>query len=160
METIHAESIRRQEYLEGRIHEVTAIWEQEYDDRVKYDSNFKTFVRTVKVSTTIILPDAFYGGKTNAAKLHYSASKDEKIYYYIVRNEFPFNNRTKTYPLGHPTIVTKNFQNPRQFFGLMCCTILPPKLVVPCRSNKELTFPLFQTCVNSYNNAPCQHADE
>lgn len=44
METFHAETVKRQEYLEGQGHEGKAIWEHEYDDRAKYVSDFHTFV--------------------------------------------------------------------------------------------------------------------
>lgn len=69
-----------QEYLERQDYEVTAIWEHKHDNdqRVKFDSDFETFVKAVKACILINAREAFHGGSTNAAKLHHRVSKDEK----------------------------------------------------------------------------------
>lgn len=70
---------------------------------------------------------------------------------YVVCSEYVFINKTKTSSIAHPTVVTKIYQNPGHYFGVMYCTILPSKdfnfLVLPYRSTKKLTYPFCRTCV-------------
>jgi DNA polymerase type B, organellar and viral len=79
-------------------------------------------------------------------------------------SEYPYVNKTKVYPVGHPTVIKRNFGDVRNYFGLIQCDILPPRdlelPVIPYRANGKLTFPLCRTCVETQQNAPCQHIDQ
>ncbi|KAF8785195.1 hypothetical protein HNY73_010769 [Argiope bruennichi] len=74
----------------------------------------------------------------------------------------PFVNKYSPYPIGHPEIITSNFGDFSQYFGIVKCSILPPPRlyhpVLPYRSRGKLTFPLCSKCVETQNNI-CEHDD-
>lgn len=63
------------------------------------------------------------------------------------------------YPVGHPTIITKDFKNLNDYFGIAKVKILPPKEVyhpvLPYRSQGKLKFPLCATCAERETDDPC-----
>lgn len=67
------------------------------------------------------------------------------------------------YPVGHPVIVTKDFSDIANYFGIVKCTVLPPRKlyhpVLPYRAKEKLLFPLCRTCVEQ-NIAECNHSNE
>ena len=109
---------------------------------------------------------ALYGGRTNAAKLHHCWQGDEQIRYVRVdfTSLYPHVNRSKTVPTGHPEIITENFdENISNYFGLIKCTVLPPRglfhLVLPHHSQNKLMFALCKTCADTEDQMPCTHSD-
>ena len=66
--------------------------------------------------------------------------------------------------VGHPEIITENFADVSTYFGLIKCTVLPPRgllhPVLPYRTEGKLMFPLCKTCVDTLNQNPCTHTDE
>ena len=69
---------------------------------------------------------------------------------------------TKTV-IGRPRIITENFDDITTYFGLIKCTVLPPRglfhPVLPYRTQGKLMFPLCKTCVDTCNQAPCTHSE-
>ena len=65
--------------------------------------------------------------------------------------------------MGHPKIVTENFKDVQEYFGLINCTVLPPRglyhPVLPYRCNNKLVFPLCKTCAETKQQTSCQHTD-
>ena len=65
--------------------------------------------------------------------------------------------------VGHPRIITKNFDNISSYFGLVKCTVLPPRRlfhpVLPYRTQGKLIFPLCKTCADTCNQTPCTHTN-
>jgi hypothetical protein len=61
--------------------------------------------------------------------------------------------------LGHPTIITSDFRDMSDYFGLAKIKVLPPRKlyhpVLPYRSQGKLKFPLCQTCADAENQHPC-----
>ena len=72
-------------------------------------------------------------------------------------------NKYGEYPLGHPEIVTENFAPVEDYFGLVKCSVLPPRAlyhpVLPYRTQGKLIFPLCRTCADTLQQTPCQHGD-
>ena len=66
--------------------------------------------------------------------------------------------------MGHPQIITENFADISTYFGLIKCTILPPRgllhPVLPYRTPENLMFPLCKTCADTKNQNPCTHTDQ
>ena len=71
--------------------------------------------------------------------------------------------------MGHPQIITENFADISTYFGLIKCTVLPPRgllhPVLPYRTKDKCTkdklmFPLCKACVDTLNQNPCTHSDE
>ena len=65
--------------------------------------------------------------------------------------------------VGHPRIITENFEDISTYFGLIKCTVLPPRRlfhpVLPYRTQGKLMFPLCKTCADTCNQTPCTHTD-
>ena len=65
--------------------------------------------------------------------------------------------------VGHPRIITENFDDISTYFGLIKCTVLTPRRlfhpVLPYRTLGKLMFPLCKTCADTCNQAPCTHTD-
>ncbi|XP_055350336.1 uncharacterized protein LOC129596956 [Paramacrobiotus metropolitanus] len=164
MSKIYEETLQRDTYIRDMGHELFVIWEHEFDDQVKQVPDFADFVDEITVTQPINPRDAFFGGRTNATKLYHSVSNEEKIRYFDVCSEYPFVNKNKKYPIGHPIIIVKDFGEIAHYFGIVHCKILPPPdlylPILPYRSNGKLVFPLCHTCAAKQLNAPCAHSDE
>ena len=65
--------------------------------------------------------------------------------------------------VGHPRIITENFDDISTYFGLIKCTVLPPRglfhPVLPYRTKGKLMFPLCKECADTCNQTPCTHSD-
>ena len=65
--------------------------------------------------------------------------------------------------MGHPEIITENFDDISTYFGLIKCTVLPPRglfhPVLPYRTKDKLMFPLCKTCADTLNQNPCTQTD-
>ena len=107
--------------------------------------------------------DSFFGGRTNALKLHYQSKNDEKIKYCDFTSLYLYVQKYCRYPIGHPTIITENFESIENYFGIIKCKILPPRKlyipVLPARINSKLVFTLCSTCANKKNLNDCMHND-
>ena len=102
--------------------------------------------------------EGFFGGRTGAACLYYTANlaEDEEIRYVDVASEYPFVNKYGEYPVGHPDIYFEpENQNLRSYFRLMKVDIVSPtglyNPVLPFRrkigNSYKRTFPLCRACV-------------
>ncbi len=65
--------------------------------------------------------------------------------------------------VGHPKIITENFQDVSEYFGLVKCAALPPRglfhPVLPYRACGKLMFPLCRTCAETTSKTACTHTD-
>ena len=117
--------------------------------------------------------DAFFGGRTNAVKLHHRCGEGERILYQDVTSLYPWVNKYALYPTGHPSIITTfaDDRDLRDYFGLVKLTVLPPRglyhPVLPLRQGGKLTFPLCRTCVETQMSVTlaersyrCPHDDQ
>ena len=115
------------------------------------------------ISEAINTRDSLFGGRTNAIKMYYKVSPGEKINYVDFRSLYPDRQKYGIYPLGHPEIITENFKNVEEYFGLIKCKILPPRglflPVLPVRIKGKLFFPLCHLCA-SEGQQKCDHSDE
>ena len=77
---------------------------------------------------------------------------------------YPWCNKSTEAPLGHPEIITENFADISTYFGLIKCTVLPPRgllhPVLPYRTKDKLMFPLCKTCADTLNQNPCTHSEQ
>ena len=100
--------------------------------------------------------DSFFGGRTNASKLHYKIGVCEQVKYVDFTSLYPTVNKYDRYPVSHPTIITENFQSLDTYFGLVKATVLPPRQlyhpVLPVRCHGKLMFPLCRTCAERKSN--------
>ncbi|CAB4015355.1 DNA polymerase [Paramuricea clavata] len=107
--------------------------------------------------------DAFFGGRTNTAKLFHECKDGEKIRYVDFTSLYPWCNKMTRTVIGHPRIITENFEDISTYFGLIKCTVLPPRglfhPVLPYRTQGKLIFPLCKLCADTCNQTPCTHSD-
>ena len=158
---------------------VKTMWECEWKKKKKAaleGSALKRWLASYDTNVTPLEPrDAFFGGRTNAVRLHRAAdvAAGEKIYYQDVTSLYPWVNKYCCYPTGHPKVITQ-FDDPTDladFFGLVKLTILPPRglyhPVLPMRQGGKLTFPLCRLCVETEMPRPmhersslCPHSND
>lgn len=69
-----------------------------------------------------------------------------------------------SYPVGHYVRLTDNFGDPRSYYGLIKCSMLPPDNlflpILPVRVNGKLVFALCTACSRDVAQAPCLHSDK
>ena len=77
---------------------------------------------------------------------------------------YPWCKKSTETVVGHPEIITENFDDISTYFGLIKCTVLPPKgllhPVLPYRTKDKLMFPLCKTCTDTLNQNPCTHSEQ
>ena len=148
-----ATQLKRQR-LESKGYTVVTKWECDWDREVKYNKALQEFLASYELVEPLNPRDAFFGGRTNAVRLHHEAneSKGEKLKYVDVTSLYPWVNKKKIYPVGHPVIIrSPEVQNINDYFGMAKVDVLPPSLlyhpVLPLRHGGKLAFPLCTKCV-------------
>ena len=83
--------------------------------------------------------DSFFGGRTNAYQLYKRVEGDEGILDYNFKSLYLYVNKYCCYPIGQPQIISQPplDQGLDPYFGLVCCTILPPPIccIPSCRTD-------------------------
>ncbi|XP_039614013.1 uncharacterized protein LOC120532230 [Polypterus senegalus] len=132
---------------------VRVIWEHEWERMRKDDLELQDFLKRFEFPEPINPRDALNGGRTNAIKLYHKVQGDEQIHYYDFTSLYPYVNKTKTYPIGHPTFVFEEFADLKHYFGLIKITMLAPRKlyfpVLPLRICGKLMFTLCRTCAET-----------
>ena len=174
LDEVHEATLKKQETLRQRGYDVKIMWECEWDFEVKTHEALRQFLDTFEIVDPLQPRNAFFGGRTNAVKLHHMAERrlGEKIKYIDVTSLYPWVNKNKTYPVGHPVVIV-NPDDPdiHHYFGMAKVDILPPHNlyhpVLPHRHKGKLTFPLCQTCMEEEMTKPllekswvCRHTPE
>ena len=142
--------------------ELLSIWEHQWDSMLKNDEKIRDFVNSFELIDKLKPRDAFFGGRTESFILHFEASSHQKIKYYDFCSLYPFIQKTEMLPTGHPKIITSDFTDLEDYFGLIKCKVLAPRgldyPVLPIRSQNRLVFALCKKCADDriYN---CKHDD-
>ena len=120
----------------------------------KHDPRLIQFLHTLEIVEPLDLRHAFYGGRTGASCLYHKTNEaqGEKVHYIDVTSEYPWVNKYRTYPVGHPQILTSpQTTDLSDYYGIAKVDIVTPEEllnpVLPYRSGGKLTFPLCCTCV-------------
>ena len=139
------------------------LWEHDWLKKVKDDPDVREYVVGLDIQDRLDPRDSFFGGRTNASKLRYEVSEGERIMYVDFTSLYPYVNKYARYPVGHPDIITSDFQPLSRYFGIAKVKILPPRglyhPVLPYRSNGKLKFPLCRTCAD-LECQTCIHGNE
>ena len=155
---------RKESYLKSLGFTVKSLWEHEWREMVKADSDLGAFLREKKFPSPLLPREALFGGRTNAICLYYKAKSDEKIHYFDFTSLYPFVNKTKKYPIGHPKIIYKDFAPLSEYFGLAKVKVQPPRglffPVLPYRVEGKLLFPLCRSCAEAKMAGCCMHSAE
>ncbi|XP_028394389.1 uncharacterized protein LOC114518565 [Dendronephthya gigantea] len=163
MHDLRQRTLEKTQYLQENGYNVIEIWTCDIERELSMDSEMKTFFDDFEIFEPLEPRQAFFGGRTNATRLYYDVRVDEKIRYVDFCSFYPWCNKYGEYPIGHPEIITDNFGLVESYFGLIKCSVLPPRglyhPVLPYRTQGKLMFPLCRTCADSVQQEPCKHVD-
>jgi len=92
----------------------------------------------------------------------------EKIHYTDICSLYPTVNKYGEYPIGHPKIITENFEpiskTEQPYNGLIKAKVLPPRKLyhplLPYRQGGKLLFPLCRTCADNHQHSQFAHNNE
>ena len=164
MSDLYENTIEKKKFLESEGYTYECIWECEFKSELLGNSDMKQYIDSLESVTPLEPRDAFYGGRTEAFKLYAEASSEKQIKYYDVTSLYPFINKTGKIPLGHPSIITGNFEDINHYEGLIKCRVLPPRQlyipVLPTKCNGKLVFSLCHACSEGYQNIVCNHSEK
>ena len=140
------------------------VWECDVNRELKQNEGMKHYFDHYYVVDPLNPRHALYGGQTNAAKLYHCCQGDEQIRYVDFTSLYPHVNRSKTVPTGYPEIIIENFdQDISNYFGLIKCTVLPPRglfhPMLPHHGQNKLMFALCKMCADTGNQTPSTHSD-
>ena len=79
MEQLYNDTLRKVKYLRDLGFEVEQKWECELTKELEQNEEMKQFMEDHELVDPLQPRDAFYGGRTNAAKLFHQCQGDEKI---------------------------------------------------------------------------------
>lgn len=156
MRTTYNRHLERINYLKSQVN-LIELWECDYDKMIKNDEFFKQFAKSQRTIRPPLKPrDALSGGRTNSIVLHYKGS----IGYIDFTSLYPYVQKYGVFPIDHPTIITENFKDINEYFGLIYCRVLPPQNlyipVLPYHVNGKLLFPLCAACAECLQQR-CDH---
>ncbi len=172
MRDVYEDTQTRADLIRRAGYELVEMWECQWNRLKKENESIRSFVQSLDLVTRLEPREAFYGGRTNAVKLHHVTEDDEHIHYVDFTSLYPWVNKNCVYPMGHPVILSEpGHTDLSQFFGLVKCRVLPPyelyHPVLPYRSGGKLTFPLCRSCVETEQSKPltersscCAHTPE
>ena len=157
--------------LKSCYYNVVEMWGCQWEEFKKKNQDCATFVKNLELKERMNPREAFFGGRTNAAKLHHQCADGETIQYYDFTSLYPFCNKYSLYPTGHPEVLfNPTDQDIHSYFGIAQCIVRPPKElyhpVLPVRVNGKLLFPLCVACASEQLDRPllerscaCPHSD-
>ena len=95
---------------------VKEIWECEWNGMQKTDPQLKAFVDKLDIVPPLNPREAFFGGRTNAIKLHHKVdeNENEKIEYRDIISLYPCANLECEYPSAIPSSLTNQEQQTSQ----------------------------------------------
>ena len=164
MSELYALTQKKKAYVECQGMKYVCVWEHEFREACQGNSEFRHFIQTLDVTDRLDPRDSFFGGRTNASQLYYKAREIEQIKYVDFTSLYPFVNKTCEYPVGHPEVITSDFKDLDQYFGIAKVRILLPRglyhPVLPHRPNGKLKFPLCRTCAENESQTPCDSDED
>ncbi|KAJ8032374.1 putative DNA polymerase [Holothuria leucospilota] len=164
MEDAYLKTVKKTKLLRQNRYRVVEMWECDFDRLVAADPKMRAFIKALPYRDPLNPRHAFFGGRTNAICLKYQTKPGEKIKYIDVCSLYPWVNKYGVYPIGHPVIVTENFEPWDRYNGLMYCKVLPPKglyhPVLPYRNGDKMLFSLCAACAQQKYQTLCKHSDE
>ena len=162
MDDLHQQTLEKKRYLENLGYTYICKWECEFDKEIAENEEIHSFLNTLDFVPPLEPREAFSGGRTEAFKLYHEAMDGECIKYYDVTSLYPYINKTGKAVLGHPRIITENFDNVSNYEGLIKCRVQPPRglhiPVLPAKINNKLMFALCRTCAELKQQTPCEHS--
>ena len=79
MDQLHKETSDKIRYLKDQGFQVVEKWECELREEMEHDEDMKRYFEEYELVDPLQPRDAFYGGRTNAAKLLHECQEGEEI---------------------------------------------------------------------------------
>ena len=79
MQQLHKETLEKIRYLKDEGYRVVEMWECDLMKEMEHDEDMKRYFEEHELVDPLQPRDAFYGGRTNAAKLLHECQEDEEI---------------------------------------------------------------------------------
>lgn len=141
------------------------MWEFEWQKKIQTEPRINKFIERLDIVTPLNPCEAFFGGRTNAIKLHHKVQDDEQINYNDMISLYPCANLECQYPVGQPEFIDQpKTTNITRHYGLVKCNILPPYQlyhpVLPYRIESKLLFPLCRSCAQQQIKDPLKKHSE
>ncbi|KAM9703389.1 uncharacterized protein ACNS7B_002119 [Menidia menidia] len=142
------------------------MWEHDWLEMKSTHSGVINFLQSFSTPTPLCPREALYGGRTCPLRMRYTAGDCETVHYVDFTSLYPYVNCSFPYPLGHPKIIYKGFDDPRNYYGFIRATVYPPRgLYFPVLPHKtsagKLVFTLCRACAEINNQeGPCSHSDQ
>ena len=109
------------------------MWEYEFRETYPNDPELRHYLQNLDITDRLDPRESFFAGRTNASQLYYRTKEDEKIEYLDFTSLYPWVNKTCQYPVGDLEVITSDFKDLAQYFGIAKVRILPPRrLITPC----------------------------
>lgn len=166
-ETLLDATNQRQNELEDAGYCVEVMWECDWIKLKSECLEINNITKEIFIKSRLSPRDAFKGGRTEAARMYWnidSCPNGVGVGYVDFTSLYPWTNLKCKYPVGHPKIITSNFDSLDSYFGLVQCSVLPPQRllngVLPEREQNRLMFPLCRSCVKTLQIEPCRHSEE
>ena len=139
--------------------QVLEMWSCQWKDYKKTHPECAAFVNNLNLRECLEPREAFFGGRTNAAKLFHACRNGEKIQYFDFTSLYPWVNKYSTYPIKHPQVILNpENQNIHDYFGVAKCIVRAPRYlyrpVLPVRVQGKLLFPLCVKCAGIQLDLP------
>ena len=128
LQEVYEATLAKHHRLREHGYHLVIKWEHEWDHEVKTNKELQQFLSTYECVEPLTPRDAFFGGRTNAVKLHHEIKEDEKeqIKYVDVTSLYPW-----VIPPSSPTPKIKISEHTLELpkltsFRLFACIILCP----------------------------------
>jgi hypothetical protein len=141
MSQTYLKHLKRIDEIRKNVVNLVEIWECEYNTLTETNEVLKQLIaEECDLKKPLNPRDALAGGRTSAIILYYEGAAD----YVDFTSLYPYVQKYGQFPIGHPQIITENFRNVDNYFGLIYCRILPPRKlyhpVLPYHTNGKLLF--------------------
>jgi hypothetical protein len=156
------DTMKRERYLKSKGYKVVSKWACEWKEE-KENPEVLLRVQSLEIPSPLNPRDAFFGGRTETFKLCCSQSP---MGYEDVTSLYPWVNFNMMYPVGHPTVITHDLKPLKDYFGIIKCTVLPPRdlylpvLPMHCGPTNKLIFPLCSHCATTFQVDTCFHTEK
>ena len=142
------------------------MWECKFDKKLKnLPPEEKSYLEGLEFVERLDARAALRGGRTNAIKLYCKVEGGQKILYFDVNSLYPSRMKLCEFFLDHPEIITSDFKDISEYFGVALVIVAPPRRLyhptLPYSSdeNGRLKFPLCRTCAEKESLTPCLCSD-
>ena len=165
MSALNDQAIKKRETIENAGYNHVSTYECQLAKNKDFRKFGKNFIQ--EIVEPLNPRDAFYGGRTSATRLLYNFKDNECGRYVDFCSLYPTVQYYQKYPIGHPTKIFNPEKYDKSWYGLIKCTVVPPKglyhPVLPQRikveSYEKLVFTLCKACAETRNQNKCEHSD-